>query len=82
MHSYGNLIRVGLEDSVLVEAIKRVQLDASAEQGGVDEAALQDPLFRFPRTLPIGAINAALRRPPFQSAASYPHQLAILTRSS
>ena len=39
--------------------MRRVRLGSSAADGGVDEAELQDLLFRFPGTLPIPAIDAA-----------------------
>ena len=41
------------------ETLLRLPLGASATHGGVDEALLQDLLFRFPGTLPIPAVDAA-----------------------
>ena len=55
---YGDLIRLGPDDSEVMEVLKRVPLGAGVSQGSVSEAALQKLLFRFPETLPIAAIDA------------------------
>ena len=57
--TYGELIRLDPSDSASAETLQRMPLGASAADGGVDEAFLQDLLFRFPQTLPIDAIDAA-----------------------
>ena len=55
---YGDLTRLGPDDSEVMEVLKRVPLGAGVSQGSVSEAALQKLLFRFPETLPIAAIDA------------------------
>ena len=55
--TYGDLIRVDSHDAP--EILRRVPLGSSASYGGVDEATLQDLLFRFPQTLPIAEIDPA-----------------------
>ena len=57
--TYGELIRLDPSDSASAETLQRIPLGASAAHGGVDEASLQDLLFRFPETLPTAAIDAA-----------------------
>ena len=57
--TYGELIRLDPEDSGSAETLQRIPLGASAADGGVAEAFLQDLLFRFPETLPTAAIDAA-----------------------
>ena len=57
--TYGDLIRVDTGNAAAPEFLRRVPLDAGASSGGVDEATLQDLLFRFPQTLPIAAIDPA-----------------------
>ena len=57
--TYGELIRLDPNDNASAETLQRLPLGASAAQGGVDEAFLQDLLFRFPETLPTDAIDAA-----------------------
>ena len=55
--AYGPLIAVDREDAESAEELTRMPVRAS--EGGVDEATLQDLLFRFPEALPIGAIDPA-----------------------
>ena len=57
--TYGDLIRVDTDNGAVPEVLQRVPLGSSAASGGVDEATLQDLLFRFPQTLPIAAIDSA-----------------------
>ena len=57
--TYGGLIRVDTDGDDTPEVLRRVPLGAGASSGGVDEATLQDLLFRFPQTLPIAAIDMA-----------------------
>lgn len=63
MQAHGNLIRLGPNEGTVAEVLERVPLGASADSGGVDEAFLQDLLFRFPQTLPIAAIDEAYADP-------------------
>lgn len=53
--TYGDLIRVDSDDAP--ELLRRVPLGSSASSGSIDEATLQDLLFRYPQTLPIPAID-------------------------
>ena len=55
--TYGDLIRVDTDDTP--EVLQRVPLGSSRSSGGIDEATLQDLLFRFPQTLPIAQIDPA-----------------------
>ena len=55
---YGNLIRFDTGNGLVEEVLERVPLYAGVSQGGVSEDTLQDLLFRFPRALPISAIDA------------------------
>ena len=55
---YGNLIRLDTGNGIVEEVLERVPLYAGVSQGGVSEDTLQDLLFRFPRALPISAIDA------------------------
>ena len=57
--TYGDLVRVNSDNGAVPEVLRRVPLGSSASSGGVDEATLQDLLFRFPQTLPIAAIDPA-----------------------
>ena len=57
--TYGDLIRLDPDNTASAETLQRIPLGASAAQGGVDEAFLQELLFRFPETLPTDAIDAA-----------------------
>ena len=56
---YGDLILLSADDGSIAETLQRIPLGASVASGGMDEASLQDLLFRFPETLPISAIDAA-----------------------
>ena len=56
---YGDLLRVDTASQAPPEVLRRVPLGSGASSGGVDEATLQDLLFRFPQTLPIAAIDPA-----------------------
>ena len=55
---YGNLIRLDTGNGIVEEVLERVPLYVGVSQGGVSEDTLQDLLFRFPRALPISAIDA------------------------
>lgn len=55
--TYGDLLRVGTDGGVEVEVLRRVPLRKDESAGGLSEASLQDLLFRYPRTLPIKAID-------------------------
>lgn len=57
--TYGDLVRVDTDNSAAPEVLRRVPLGSGTSSGGVDEATLQDLLFRFPETLPISAIDPA-----------------------
>ena len=57
--TYGDLIRVDTDGGAAPEVLQRVPLGAGTSSGGVDEATLQDLLFRFPQTLPIANIDPA-----------------------
>ena len=57
--TYGDLIRLDPANESDEETLRRIPLGASVADGGIDESSLQDLLFRFPRTLPIAAIDAA-----------------------
>ena len=60
--TYGNLIWVGPHGDDAPEILRRVPLGSGVTSGGVDEATLQDLLFRFPQTLPIAAIDPSYDR--------------------
>ena len=57
--TYGDLIRIGTDGNAAPEVLRRVSLGAGPSSGGVDEATLQDLLFRFPQTLPVANIDPA-----------------------
>ena len=57
--TYGDLIRLDPDNDPPEETLQRIPLGTSVANGGIDESSLQDLLFRFPRTLPIAAIDAA-----------------------
>ena len=57
--TYGDLIRVDADGGAAPEVLQRVPLSAGTSSGGVDEATLQEILFRFPQTLPIVNIDPA-----------------------
>ena len=61
--TYGDLIRVDTNGVATPEVLRRVPLGAGASSGGLDEATLQDLLFRFPETLPIAAIDPSYAPP-------------------
>ena len=58
---YGDLIRLDTTDGGAAppEILRRVPLGAGVSEGGIDEARLQELLFRYPEALPIAAIDAA-----------------------
>ena len=58
---YGDLIRLDTTDGDAAppEILRRVRLGAGVSEGGIDEAGLQELLFRYPEALPIAAIDAA-----------------------
>ena len=70
--TYGDLIRVDTANGATPEVLRRVPLGSGASDGGVDEATLQDLLFRFPETLPIPAID-----PAYAGAASVCKELSL-----
>ena len=55
--AYGDLLRVSTDGSDEEEVLPRVPLRDNESAGGVNEDRLQDLLFRYPRTLPIQAID-------------------------
>ena len=57
--AYGDLIRLSRGEGGAEEMLRRMPLGVPASQGGIDEATLQDLLFRHPQTLPIASIDAA-----------------------
>ena len=57
--AYGDLIRLSISDESSEVTLRRIPFGTPAAQGGTDESTLQDLLFRYPRTLPIAAIDAA-----------------------
>ena len=57
--SYGDLIRFDPGADRREETLRRIPLGTSAAAGGIDESKLQDLFFRFPRILPIAAIDAS-----------------------
>ena len=57
--TYGDLIRLNPGDPSGEETLRRLPLGTPAVDGGMDESTLQDLLFRFPRSLPVAAIDAA-----------------------
>ena len=59
---YGNLLRIDIDGDSTPEVLRRVPLGADVLSGGVDEATLQDLLFRFPGVLPIAAIDPSFDR--------------------
>lgn len=87
--AYGDLVRVDTGNGGTPEVLQRVPLGSGASSGGVDEATLQDLLFRFPETLPIASIDTAyagavpvckeLSLPAGYADALYVNQLGRLT---
>ena len=59
---YGDLLRVDTDGYATPEVLRRVPLGLGVSSGGVDEATLQDLLFRFPGVLPIAAIDPSYDR--------------------
>ncbi|MYC31851.1 MAG: hypothetical protein F4X64_01590 [Chloroflexi bacterium] len=57
--TYGDLIRVDTANGAAPEVLQRVPLGSGISSGGVDEATLQDLLFRYPQALPIATIDPA-----------------------
>ena len=57
--AYGELIRLKPSGDSHEETLTRIPLGTPMAQGSIDESTLQDLLFRYPRTLPIAAIDAA-----------------------
>ncbi len=56
--AYGGLIRIDPAGAG-EESLRRIPVGTPKSQGGMDESALQDLLFRHPQTLPIASIDAA-----------------------
>ena len=87
--TYGDLIRVDTDNDSAPEVLQRVPLVSGITRGGIDEATLQDLLFRYPQTLPIAAIDPAyagavpickeLTLPAGYADALYVNQLGRLT---
>ena len=57
--AYGDLIRLAPGNDPSMETLQRIPPGTSVANGGMGESSLRDLLFRFPRTLPISAIDAA-----------------------
>lgn len=86
---YGDLIRVAPDIGAGPEVFRRVPLGSGPTWGGVDEATLQDLLFRCPEALPIATIDRAyagavsvckeLSLPAGYADALYVNQLGRLT---
>ena len=57
--TYGELIRLDLAGTGPEETLRRIPLGTPNSDGGMDEATLQNLLFRHPRTLPIASIDAS-----------------------
>ena len=62
-HTYGDLIRLDPDNLSGAETLQRLPLATSVADGGMDESSLRDLLFRFPRSLPVAAIDAAYSDP-------------------
>ena len=62
-NAYGDLIRLDPGNPSEEEKLQRLPLGAPSADGGMDETALRDLLFRFPRSLPVAAIDAAYSDP-------------------
>lgn len=56
---YGDLIRLDTDNGGAPEILPRVPLGAGVSAGSIDEATLQDILFRYPRALPVANIDPA-----------------------
>ena len=61
--SYGDLIRLDPGNPSGEETLRRLPLQAKVSDGGIDESSLRDLLFRFPRSLPVRAIDAVYADP-------------------
>ena len=61
--THGDLIRLDRTGRVNEEVLQRIPLGTPVSAGGIDESFLQDLLFRYPRSLPIAAIDAAYSNP-------------------
>ena len=61
--TYGDMIRLDPGNPSGEETLRRLPLGTPVADGGMDESSLQDLLFRFPRSLPIAAIDAAYSDP-------------------
>ena len=57
--AYGELIRLDRAGKGIEETLHRIPLGTRASDGGMDEATLQDLLFRHPQALPIASIDAS-----------------------
>ena len=61
--TYCDLIRLDPGNPSGEETLRRLPLQAKVSDGGMDESSLRDLLFRFPRSLPVRAIDAAYADP-------------------
>ena len=61
--TYGDLIRLDPDDPAGEETLQRIPLGSRTADGGMEESALRDLLFQFPRSLPVRAIDAAYSDP-------------------
>ena len=61
--TYGDLIRLDPGNPTGEETLRRIPLGTRLADGGMDETSLRDLLFRFPRSLPVAAIDAAYADP-------------------
>ena len=61
--TYGDLIRLDPGNPAGDETLQRIPLGTRVADGGMDESSLRDLLFRFPRSLPVSAIDVAYADP-------------------
>ena len=61
--AYGNLIRFERDGDSSGETLRRLPLGMTSVAGGVDEATIQDLMFRNPEALPIDVIDNAYVAP-------------------
>ena len=61
--TYGDLIRLDPGNPSGEETLRRLPLGTPVADGGMDESSLRDLMFRFPRSLPVAAIDAAYSDP-------------------
>ena len=61
--TYGDLIRLDPDNPSGEETLRRLPLGTPVADGGLDESSLRDLLFRFPRSLPVAAIDTAYSDP-------------------